>query len=77
LDLATESPNDLGLTSKRGSHRESANPAEDRLLRQAASRLLEAALVKQAFDRLDVTLAYGIGIVAAYWLIERTTAFFA
>jgi hypothetical protein len=46
-------------------------------LRQAASRLLEAALVKQAFDRLDVTLAYGIGIVAAYWLIERTTAFFA
>lgn len=47
------------------------------LLRQAASRLLEAALVKRAFDRLDVTTAYGIGVVAAYWLIERTTAFFA
>jgi hydrogenase/urease accessory protein HupE len=47
------------------------------LLRQAASRLFEAALVKRAFDRLDVTIAYGIGVVAAYWLIERTTAFFA
>jgi hydrogenase/urease accessory protein HupE len=47
------------------------------LLRQAASRLLEAALVKRTFDRLDVALAYGIGVVAAYWLIERTTAFFA
>jgi hypothetical protein len=30
-----------------------------------------------AFDRLDGAIAYGIGIVAAYWLIERTTAFFA
>jgi hydrogenase/urease accessory protein HupE len=47
------------------------------LLRHAASRLWEAALVKRAFDRLDVTVAYGIGVVAAYWLIERTTAFFA
>src|ERR1700687_3227868 len=47
------------------------------LLRQAASRLLEAALVQRAFDRLDVTIAHCIGVVAAYWLIERTTAFFA
>jgi hydrogenase/urease accessory protein HupE len=47
------------------------------LLGQAASRLLEAALVKPAFDRLDGAIAYGIGVVAAYWLIERTTAFFA
>jgi hydrogenase/urease accessory protein HupE len=47
------------------------------LLRQAASRLSEPALVKRAFDRLDVTIAYGIGVVAAYWLIERTTAFLA
>src|SRR5450432_4730590 len=47
------------------------------LLRYAASQLLAAALVKRAFDRLDVTIAYGIGVVAAYWLIERTTAFFA
>jgi len=30
-----------------------------------------------AFNRLDGAIAYGIGIVAAYWLIERTTAFFA
>ena len=47
------------------------------LLRRAASRLSEPALVKRAFDRLDVTIAYGIGVVAAYWLIERTTAFLA
>jgi hydrogenase/urease accessory protein HupE len=47
------------------------------LLRHAASRLWKAALVKRTFDRLDVTVAYAIGIVAAYWLVERTTAFFA
>jgi hydrogenase/urease accessory protein HupE len=47
------------------------------LLHYAASQLLDAALVKRAFDRLDVTVAYGIGVVAAYWLVERTTAFFA
>jgi hydrogenase/urease accessory protein HupE len=47
------------------------------LLRQAASPLSEPALVKRVFDRLDVTIAYGIGVVAAYWLIERTTAFLA
>jgi hydrogenase/urease accessory protein HupE len=47
------------------------------LLRHAASQLLEAALVRRAFDRLDATIAYGIGAVAAYWLIERTAAFFA
>jgi hydrogenase/urease accessory protein HupE len=46
------------------------------LLRHAALRLLEAALVRRAIDRLDVTIAYGIGVVAAYWLIERTTAYF-
>jgi hypothetical protein len=38
---------------------------------------LEAPLVKSTLDRLDVTIAYGIGVVAAYWLIERTTAFLA
>jgi hypothetical protein len=27
--------------------------------------------------RLDVTVGYAIGVVAAYWLVERTTAFFA
>jgi hydrogenase/urease accessory protein HupE len=47
------------------------------LLRRAAARLMEATLVNRAFDRLDVILAYGIGIVAAYWLVERTAAFFA
>jgi len=30
-----------------------------------------------AVARLDGAVSYGIGIVAAYWLIERTTAFFA
>src|ERR1700733_433615 len=35
------------------------------LLRHVASQLLELALVKRIFDRLDVTIAYGIGIVAA------------
>ena len=46
------------------------------LLRFAALRLLEASVVRRVFDRLDVTIAYGIGVVAAYWLVERTTAFF-
>jgi len=48
-----------------------------RLLLHAASQLLEPALIQRTFDRLDVTVAYAIGIVAAYWLVERTTAFFA
>jgi hydrogenase/urease accessory protein HupE len=47
------------------------------LLSQVASLLWEATLVRRAFDWLDVTFAYGIGVVAAYWLIERTTSFFA
>ena len=47
------------------------------LLRQAASQLLKPTFMQRAFDRLDVTVAYAIGIVAAYWLVERTTAFFA
>ena len=47
------------------------------LLRHVASRRWETALVRRAFDRLDVGLAYCIGIIAAYWLIERTAAFFA
>jgi hydrogenase/urease accessory protein HupE len=48
-----------------------------RLLLHAASQLLEPALIQRTFDLLDVTVAYAIGIVAAYWLVERTTAFFA
>jgi hydrogenase/urease accessory protein HupE len=47
------------------------------LLRHAESWLSEAAVVRRAFDRLDAATAYGIGVVAAYWLIERTMAFFA
>jgi hypothetical protein len=46
-------------------------------LRHVASQLWEVRQIKYAFDRLDVAVAYGIGVVAAYWLIERTTAFFA
>jgi hydrogenase/urease accessory protein HupE len=45
--------------------------------RRAASQLLEDALIQRTFDRVDVTAGYGIGVVAAYWLIERTTAFLA
>src|SRR5215207_7526393 len=47
------------------------------LLRYAASRLLEPAPLQRALDRLDVTVGYAIGVVAAYWLVERTSAFFA
>jgi hydrogenase/urease accessory protein HupE len=47
------------------------------LLRRAASRLLQPARIERTLDRLDITIAYSIGVVAAYWLIERTTAFFA
>ena len=46
------------------------------LLHQAASALMEAGLVTRLFERLNVIAAYGIGTVASYWLIERTTAFF-
>jgi hydrogenase/urease accessory protein HupE len=46
-------------------------------LRHIASQLWEANFVGQGFVRLDITIAYGIGVVAAYWLIERTTAFFS
>jgi hypothetical protein len=37
---------------------------------------LEPARIQQSLDRLDMTVAYAIGVMAAYWLIERTTAFF-
>jgi hydrogenase/urease accessory protein HupE len=46
------------------------------LLRHTASRLLEPVIMQRTFDRLDVTVGYVIGVVAAYWLVERTTAFF-
>ena len=47
------------------------------LSRYAALLLLNVALVNRAFGRLDGAIAYGIGGIAAYWLIERTAAFFA
>lgn len=37
---------------------------------------VEPALVERTANWLDVTAAYAIGAVAAYWLIERTSAFF-
>jgi hydrogenase/urease accessory protein HupE len=47
------------------------------LLTQCASQLWKAPKVKRIFEWIDVTVGYCIGAVAAYWLIERTTAFFA
>jgi hydrogenase/urease accessory protein HupE len=47
------------------------------LFRRAIALRLQPALVQRAADRLDVTAAYAIGAVAAFWLIERTSAFFA
>ena len=46
------------------------------LVHHVASKLLEPARLQQSFDRLDMTVAHAIGVMAAYWLIERTTAFF-
>jgi hydrogenase/urease accessory protein HupE len=46
------------------------------LLRRAIALYLEPPLVQRTVNRLDVTAAYAIGIVAAYWLMERTSAFF-
>jgi hydrogenase/urease accessory protein HupE len=45
------------------------------LFRRAIAVRLDPALVQQTVNWLDVTAAYAIGAVAAYWLIERTTAF--
>jgi hydrogenase/urease accessory protein HupE len=46
------------------------------VVHHVASKLLEPARIQQSLDRLDMTVAYAIGVMAAYWLIERTTAFF-
>ncbi len=45
------------------------------LLHRMALLRFDAAPVQRTVDRLDVTAAYAIGAAAAYWLIERTTAF--
>ena len=47
------------------------------LVRRAMALRFEPAPIQRTADRLDVTAAYAIGALAAYWLIERTAAFFA
>jgi hydrogenase/urease accessory protein HupE len=46
------------------------------LFRTAMALRLKPALIQRAVNRLDVIAAYAIGTVAAFWLIERTSAFF-
>ena len=46
------------------------------MFRRAIALRFEPDLVRQTVHRLDVIAAYAIGAVAAYWLIERTSAFF-
>ena len=51
--------------------------ATGELFSHAVALRFEPASVQRTINRLDVTAAYAIGAVAAYWLIERTSAFFA
>jgi hydrogenase/urease accessory protein HupE len=46
------------------------------LFRTAMALRLEPALIQRTVNRLDLIAAYAIGTVAAFWLIERTSAFF-
>ena len=46
------------------------------LFRRAIALRVRPALVQRTVSRLDVTAAYAMGAVAAYWLMERTSAFF-
>jgi hydrogenase/urease accessory protein HupE len=46
------------------------------LLSNAGTLHFKPVLDQRAMNRIDVIAAYAIGAVAAYWLIERTTAFF-
>lgn len=46
------------------------------LFRAAMALRFDPSLVQVAANRLDVIAAYVIGTVAAFWLIERTSAFF-
>jgi hypothetical protein len=45
------------------------------LFRAAMALRLEPCLMQRTVNRLDVIAAYAIGTVAAFWLIERTSAF--
>jgi hydrogenase/urease accessory protein HupE len=46
------------------------------LLHTAMALRLEPSLIHRTVNRLEVIAAYAIGTVAAFWLIERTSAFF-
>jgi hydrogenase/urease accessory protein HupE len=46
------------------------------LFRAAMALRPEPDLIQRTVNRLDVIAAYVIGTVAAFWLIERTSAFF-
>jgi hypothetical protein len=46
------------------------------LIRAAMALRFEPVLVQRAVYRLDVIAAYAIGTLAAFWLVERTSAFF-
>jgi hydrogenase/urease accessory protein HupE len=46
------------------------------LFRTAMAHRLQPTLIQPTVNRLDVFAAYAIGTVAAFWLIERTSAFF-
>jgi hydrogenase/urease accessory protein HupE len=46
------------------------------LFRAAMALRFDPSLVQVAANRLDAVAAYVIGTVAAFWLIERTSAFF-
>ena len=46
------------------------------LFRTAMALRCEPGLIHRAVNRLDVIAGYAIGTVAAFWLIERTSAFF-
>jgi hydrogenase/urease accessory protein HupE len=46
------------------------------IFRRSIAFRFEPALAQRTVNRLDVMAAYAIGAVAAFWLIERTSAFF-
>jgi hydrogenase/urease accessory protein HupE len=50
--------------------------AAGELFRRTIALRLAPALVQRTANGLDVGVAYAIGAVAAYWLIERTSAIF-
>jgi len=47
------------------------------MFRRTIALVLEPGLVQRTVNGVDVTAAYAIGEVAAYWLIERISAFLA